>query len=568
MISQELINEIRNKTDIVELISEYIPLEQKGKNYFAVCPFHDDHNPSMSISKEKQIYTCFVCGAHGNVFTFVMDYENISFVESVKLLGSKMGIKIDIKENVEKQYTDLETKLYEIHDIANKYFQNNLRTSKGLEALNYLKNREINEELIKEFEIGVSIDSNLSKLLLSKYDKDLLLKTGIINENSNETFINRIIFPIYDTNNKLVAFSGRTYNNDSSSKYINSKESEIFKKGKVLYNYYKCKDEVRRSKTLIITEGFMDVIALYKNNIKNVVATMGTAITTDYANLIKKLSNNVVLCFDGDNAGEKATISCINELIKHNIFPKVVRLKDLDPDEYIKKYNVDKFENEIKNAKNYLDFKIEYYRKSTNFDNSSDVSNYIKSVIDELEFVNDKLIREMVLRKLSDEVNISINTLDKMIKQEKIEYNNKVVEQPKLLNKYEKAEMRLLYYMLRHEEVIKIFKNNKSYMPTQSYRYLCNEILYYYKKYNNINIADFISFLEDKKDLLEALSKINSITVNENYSSEEINDYINLLNTYSIEREIKRLTNLFKSETDEMKKAEIGKKISELKVSV
>lgn len=573
-ISQDKILEIRSKANIVEIISEYVPLIQKGKNYFGVCPFHDDHNPSMSVSPEKQIYTCFVCGAHGNVFSFIMDYENLSFVEAVKIVGNKVGVKVDVEvPRINKNINEKQKKMFNIYDIANKYYQNQLNTSEGKRAREYLKNRDIDDDIIKEFEIGLSTKSLLTDLLIKKgYSDKELLESGITSSNNDkiyDTFSNRIMFPLYDIEGKVVGFSGRIFDDSDNSKYVNSKESEIFKKSKIIYNYHKAKDYARREKYVIITEGFMDVIALYKRGIKNVVATMGTAITSEHIGLIKKISSNVVLCFDGDNAGEKATISCSNELIKNNIMPKIIRLRDkLDPDDFIKKYGVDKFKEEISNALSYLDYKVNYYKNNTNFDNSEEVSDYIKNVLSELKYENDKVIIEIILKRLSDDTNVSVVTLNNMLKKEIVNDVKPKEEKKKVLvlNKYDKAERRLIFYMLRYPEVIKIYDKNKCFFPTQSFRYLVNEILDYYKKYEQINIADFISHLNDKKELLDALSVVDVMNISDNYSYEEIMDYINLLNDYNIEQEIKRLTNLFKSEINSDKKTELAEKIAKLKV--
>ena len=569
-ITEEKINEIRRSVNIVDIISEYIPLEQKGRNYFAVCPFHDDHNPSMSISPEKQIYTCFVCGAHGNVFNFLMDYENISFIEALKLIANKVGIYLDIGNRFGKRITKNEN-MYEIYDIANKYYQNNLHTKDGIEALKYLKNRGFTDDIIKTFGVGVSGRNQLTKILKAKkYSDDILLKSGI-SSGSNElydTFTNRIMFPLCDLDGKVVGFSGRIYNTEDSSKYVNSKESEIFKKGNLLYNYHRAKEECRKKKFVIIVEGFMDVIALYMVGIYNVVASMGTAITKEQAKLLKRLSTNVILCFDGDGAGNKATLACAKELQDVGITPKVVRLPDnLDPDEFIKKYGVEEFNNYLTNYKSLLDYKLEELKKNTNFSNSEDVSKYLKSAIQELYQITDPIVKEIAIKKLSDDTGISASTINGMLKN-----NNKVINTEKKqivkLNKYEKSERELIFYMIRYPEVIRIYENNKCYLPTQKFRYLANEIVHYYDKHNNLLVADFLSYLSDKEELLEAFNIIDVMNLSENYTHEQIMDYINELNEYSINEQIKKLMNEFKKETDSIKKIEIAKEIQELKVRV
>lgn len=570
VVSEELINEIRRSVNIVDVVSDYIPVEQKGRNYFALCPFHDDHNPSMSISPDKQIYTCFVCGAHGNVFNFVMDYEHVSFIDAVKMIGRRVGVNIDLPTHYKKPKEKGLEDLYNIYDIANKFYQNNLSTKEGSDAREYLSNRDFKEDVIKEFGIGLSLNNKLSSMLLKKYDKDILIRSGICNESGGnifDAFTERIMFPLWDIDGNVVGFSGRIYKTKDSSKYVNSKESDIFKKGKLIYNYHRAKEEVRKKKFVLVVEGFMDVIALYKVGIKNVVAMMGTAVTNEQANLLKRLSTNIFLCFDGDSAGNMATMSCANELTKVGITPKVIRLpENLDPDEYIKKYGSDNFNDYLDNPKSLIDYKMDYYKNNTNFNDSIEVSKYIKDVVSEMDEITDPVVREIIIKKLSDETDVSVATIKGMVKGKDV-----IKTTPKKstikYDKYKKAEMRLIYYMLRHKEVINIYERNKCFFPTDEYRALVSELVYYYKKHGIIYIADFLSYISDKEELLDAFNKIDTMELSENYTTDEIMDYINLLNEYGVNEEFKRKSLEFKKEIDEKKKIEIAKEMIELRVS-
>ena len=556
VVSEELINEIRRSVNIVDVVSDYIPVEQKGRNYFALCPFHDDHNPSMSISPDKQIYTCFVCGAHGNVFNFVMDYEHVSFIDAVKMIGRRVGVNIDLPTHYKKPKEKGLEDLYNIYDIANKFYQNNLSTKEGSDA--------------REFGIGLSLNNKLSSMLLKKYDKDILIRSGICNESGGnifDAFTERIMFPLWDIDGNVVGFSGRIYKTKDSSKYVNSKESDIFKKGKLIYNYHRAKEEVRKKKFVLVVEGFMDVIALYKVGIKNVVAMMGTAVTNEQANLLKRLSTNIFLCFDGDSAGNMATMSCANELTKVGITPKVIRLpENLDPDEYIKKYGSDNFNDYLDNPKSLIDYKMDYYKNNTNFNDSIEVSKYIKDVVSEIDEITDPVVREIIIKKLSDETDVSVATIKGMVKGKDV-----IKTTPKKstikYDKYKKAEMRLIYYMLRHKEVINIYERNKCFFPTDECRALVSELVYYYKKHGIIYVADFLSYISDKKELLDAFNKIDTMELSENYTTDEIMDYINLLNEYGVNEEFKRKSLEFKKEIDEKKKIEIAKEMIELRVS-
>ncbi|MDD4036394.1 MAG: DNA primase [Bacilli bacterium] len=578
VLTNSEITEIRNSVDIVDIISEFIPLTKRGRNFFCVCPFHEDNAPSMSVSREKQIYKCFGCGASGNVITFLMDYDHMNFKEAMVYLANKSGIKIS-KDIIYSEKKDNNSKLYEIYDLSTKFYQNNINTVTGEEVRAYLNNRAIDEKIIKEFQIGLALNKrdNLAKLLLNKgYAKDDLLKLGLANSNDyglNDIFVNRIMFPLWDTTGKVIGYSGRIYNNEDSAKYINTKETPIFKKGMNLYNYHRAKIEARNNNSLIIMEGFMDVIRSYSAGIKNVVALMGTSITKEQINLIKRLSNNIILCLDGDEAGAQATLTCGNELLKVGINPKVIRLdKGLDPDDYIRKYGADKFKLEIGNAKSLVDFKLEYYKKGKNFKSNDDISKYINEILKEISSSTDEIKKDLIINKLSKEFNINTNTLKKQLikySKGKEETTNKIPiitkKSPKR-NKYEKAEQRLLYYMLKSKEIINLYELNVSYLPTAICRVLANEIIYYYKKHGNISTADFITYLGDNKELIELVGDIESLNLKENYSVDEVDDYIKVLKEFNVNSEIERLTDLIKNEIDISKKVEYAETIRKLKM--
>lgn len=569
-IDYETINYIKNSVDIVDIISSYIPLIGKGKNLFGVCPFHDDKHPSMSVSKEKQIYTCFSCGATGTVFTFLQDYEHISFIEALKICASKAGIDLKIGNY---KTTTKNDKLYEMYEVASKLYQNNINTDSGEIAKKYLLDRNISDELIKEFKIGLALkDNKLSKLFMKKkYDPKLLEKSGLVNQNGFEVydaFSDRIMIPIEDVSGKIVGFSGRIYKKyyeNEPSKYKNTKETEIFKKGEILYNYKRAKEEARKEGKIIIMEGFMDLFRAYTIGIKNVVVSMGTAVTKEQANLLKRIAKEIILCFDGDSAGEKATYSCSNELIKLGIIPKIVRLEDnLDPDEYILKYGKDKFKNKIDNPINVMEFKLHYLKKNKDLNNSIDMAEYINLVIKELNDIDDDIEREIVLKKISNESNLEIDFLKSKLKE-----NNKVIKIDKTktikkTNMYEKAEQYLLYYMLNNKEVIKIYQNNIGYMPTDKYRKLAFEINFFYKNNNYINISDLMISLNDNKELLDTIKQINLLNLKDEYTNEEIMDYIKTIKDYNVKYESKRLKDLMKMELDPIKKAEYAEKILEI----
>lgn len=570
-ISNELINEIQNRCDIVEVISKYVQLTKRGKNYFGLCPFHDDHNASMSVSPDKQIYKCFSCGESGNVFTFISKYNNISFHEAVILLGSEKGYNIE--DNTNSIVQDKYTKDYEIYDYACKIYQNNLYTSSGKSATQYLTNRKIDKDTIKKFKIGLSLNkSMITDYLVNKnYDINRLISLGLSNNYNQDKFLNRIMFPLFDLKGRVVAFSGRIYNTRSDSKYINTMETDIFKKGNLLYNYHNAKENLKKSDYVIVMEGFMDVIRASTVGINNCVATMGTAFTKEHINLLKKITDNIILCFDGDKAGEDATISSLKMLESEGITPRIIRLpENLDPDEYILKYGSNSFKYQIENTITPIEFKMQILKSNKNLTDLTDISKYIDEAINELIKVNDDVIVELTLKKLSTNYNISYDTLKNKYnnylqnKKEVVKYNELVIKKEKI-SQVEIAEYHLIYYMLMDYKVIEEVSNKVIYFPDDLIRHLYNEIADFYNKYNITNISSFISYISKNNELLSTLNKVISYIDKEEYTMEEINDYIKVVNNYLKKDRIKSLENDLRNEIDPIKKAEILNKIMEIK---
>ena len=567
-ITNEMINEIRNKLDIVEIISKYVPLTQRGKNYFGVCPFHDDHSPSMSVSKEKQIYTCFSCGASGNVFTFVADFEHIGFYDAVRLLGNQIGYNLgNTRVTKDKHAED-----YNIYKDACKFYQNNLNTALGKNANEYLINRQIDKDTIKKFKIGLSMSkTSLTDYLLGKgISLQKLVDLGISNENGSDLFINRIMFPLYDLEGNVVAFSGRIYNTKDSSKYINTKETAIFKKGNILYNYHNAKELLKKNESVIVMEGFMDVIRANTIGITNCIATMGTALTKQNASLLKKMADNIILCFDGDKAGEEATISAINVLKEIDVTPKVVRLpEDLDPDEYILKYGKDKFKVMIDNPESSIEFLMEQHKTNKNLTDIEDITKYINESLNDLLVIDDDIMIDLTLKKMADEYKVTYDVLKDKYVELKKKQKPKVVSTKKeskiKLNQQALASRSLLYYMLKDENIIKEVEKKVVFFPDSNVRNLANEIIYFYHKYDTFKIADFMSYITGKTEEIKLLNEIINMDISEEYNPLEIEDYIKVINEYPIKRKEKELKEKLKEEKDPIKQANILSEILSLK---
>ena len=572
--TNEEIFEIQRKINIVDVIRDYIPLTKKGKNYFGICPFHDDHNPSMSVSPEKQMYKCFVCGAAGNVFNFVKDYKNINFYEAVKEVANKVGISIDIGTYKPKE--DIKFKdQYDIYDLSNKFYQNNLNTNLGKIARNYLTSRDINEDIIKRFQIGLSFNDNkLTSLLESKgYSKELLVKSGIavINESGkvSDIYRNRIMFPLWDTNGKVIGFSGRIYEGSDTSKYINTMETDIFKKGSLLYNYEYARKSILDKDEIIICEGFMDVIRLYTIGVTNAVATMGTAITKEQLNLIRKLTNNVILMFDGDKAGEKATLSFI-ELSKDIDFNiGIIRLEeDLDPDDYIIKKGKDKMIEHLSKPMNSFDYSLVNLKNNYNFNNPEDVSKFISSISEKISNIEDDVIRDLEIKKISKLTNVDADIIKSKIKTKVKEVELEVKPSTKFKeNKYDKASKLILFNMIRHNNIIQYYYNNLSYLPDELDRKLASEIVLFFKKYKSFNLVDFITYLGDNSDLVKRVTDIDSLPYDREYIMEEIDNYFDTIREFSNKKQIENLQEKLKNETNDVVRKEIAKKIIDIKIN-
>ena len=570
IIDESKINEIRNSVDIVDVIKDYAQLEGKGKNYFGICPFHDDNHPSMSVSQDKQIYKCFSCGAAGNVFKFIEDYENVSFIEAVNIVAKKAGISIDLKgqeknNNVKNQY------YYDIYDLAQKLYSNNINTKDGKEAIEYLLNRKIDKDIIKKFGIGLSLKNTsiLSGILQKKgYSEDEILSTGLVNKKGfefNDIYYNRIMFPLCDLNGKVIGFSGRIYGDTKdTSKYVNTKQTEVFKKGEVLYNYHRAKDKAREKGQIIIMEGFMDVIRASTIGVDNVIATMGTSVTKKQAALIKRMAKEVILCFDGDEAGAHATLSCSNELLEIGITPKVIRLEEnLDPDDYIKKYGKDAFLRKLEYPMNIMDFKLSYLKKDKNLDSNVDKAKYINEMILEINKIDDDILKELTINKVAKDMQISEDLLkSKLTKNNNIIHKKKV--EKKRLSLIEKAESELLYYILNSKNLYGKISKKIGYIPDEEYRLLYREVSYYYNKYGYINVADIITYLKDKPILMKKIESVISLNINDKITEEGIDDYIKTINKFNIKSQCKELSNKMKNESDILKKTEYAQKILDL----
>ncbi len=553
-MNESLIQDIRAKADIVEVVQRYLPLIKKGKNYVAVCPFHDDHDPSMSISQDKQIFKCFVCGAGGNVFNFVRDYEKIQFNEAVIKVASFISYPIDDKYLVSQAKID--PKLQSLYDVLNEYVKYTryiLNTEDAVEAKNYLYKRGLDDATIQKFEIGYNLNNDQStKFLLAKgFDIESCVKTNItrINEfGSKDVFNQRIVFPICNPHGQAVGFTARSMNPNEGSKYINSTETPLYVKGNLLYNYHKAIKSIKQNKEIIIVEGVMDVIALDRVNIENVVATLGTACTKEQITLIQNASNNVVLCYDSDAAGQTATLKLARLLIAHKVNVSIIQnTTGLDLDEIIDQKSKDYLIKLMSQKTSYLDFFYNYSISRLDLGNYNQKKEFAKIILSELDNLKDKFDRELMLEKLSQSTQFSKDQL--LLLQDKPHQVLTVKNTKTKKTDIKKwAEKEIIGQMLFSLQAVHDFRQKLGYFVNETYQKLALTIINYYRNHEELIIADFISTIDDK-DMVELVTQIiNSDIYYTNYSQEALHDAILEVKINTIDNQIAEFVTKYRDE--------------------
>lgn len=529
-ISPSVIDEILGKTSIVDVVSEYVELEKKGKNHVGLCPFHGDTNPSMSVSEDKKIFKCFSCGAGGNVIKFVQDFERISFVQATKKVADKVGIQIDVKENRFHKYHLINK---EASDFYGFYINN---TSEGVSIKSYLTSRGITDDIIKQFEIGYAPDGNLLyKSLRNKQIEPLdIITVGLANKVETsyyDNFRSRIMFPIWDSFGNTVGFSGRTVGDSDQAKYVNSSESSLFKKGEILYNYHKAANSIKTKKRVVLMEGFMDVISAYTAGLKEVVATMGTALTPKHIAKLKKITEKIIICFDGDNPGQEAAYKTLNQLKDFDV--RVVMLPDgLDPDDYIKKFSAEAFMSEIENAKDVISFIFEHNLKKVDRNSVHELEQFKNAIFSLVEKTSNVQI-ELYLNRLAQELGVSYDSInnDFIIKR-----GNKVVkDEPRTMKKkYFVAEAILISIMLTEKKkaltIDRLLAEN--HVDDINYK-LRLEVMRYYRNYSQFDSSIFIEQLS--KPLSDHF--INNRFNETSYISEkQVEDCVKVVKEYQVLR--------------------------------
>ena len=423
--AEDVIEEVRSRNDIVGVISEYVKLQRKGSSYFGLCPFHNEKSPSFSVSPDKQMYYCFGCGAGGNVFTFIQEYENYSFPEAMKFLAERAGITLPEKEysQEERRAQDLRTRILNVNKMAAKYYYYQLRTENGRQAMEYLKNRCLSDETIRSFGLGYSNKySNDLYLYLKKQgvSDELLRESGLMNVDERkgmyDKFWNRVIFPIMDVNNRVIGFGGRVMG-DGKPKYLNSPETAVFDKSRNLYGLNVAR--TARKKSMLVCEGYMDVISMHQAGFKNSVASLGTALTTQHASLLKRYTDEVILTYDSDGAGIKAALRAIPMLKAAGISTRVLHMNPYkDPDEFIKTLGPEVFQERMDQAENSFLFEISILERDFDMHDPEGKTGFYQAAARKLMEFDQELERENYIQAVAERYHISFDSLRKMVNRE------------------------------------------------------------------------------------------------------------------------------------------------------
>ena len=411
--SDEIIDDVRQSNDIVDVISQYVRLKRSGRNYFGLCPFHNEKSPSFSVSPEKQIFHCFGCGVGGNVFTFLTKIEGINFVEAVQLLAERANIQLPtLENNVDSAKEVLKAKVYKVNEFTAKYYHENLYRPESKMAQEYIKKRKLSNETLKAFQIGFSgkFDELYKELKKQGFEDREILESGLVNKNERGQYIdryrNRLMFPICDARGRVIAFGGRVLD-DSKPKYINSPENIVYSKGRHLYGLNVAK-KYDIKKRLLIVEGYMDVVSLHQRDIHNVVASLGTALTQQQGYLLRNNTEQIILSYDSDEAGQTAKVRAMEILQNMGCDIRVLQMEGAkDPDEYVIKYGNARFQNLVDKAISVIEFKVKILRQSLNLESTNDKIKFLNEIAKLISKIDNSMEREVYIEKIAKEYDVS-----------------------------------------------------------------------------------------------------------------------------------------------------------------
>ena len=557
--SDEIIEEVRSRNDIVDVISAYVKLQKKGSSYFGLCPFHNEKSPSFSVSRQKQMYYCFGCGAGGNVFTFLMEYENYSFVEALRYLADRAGVDLPEQEysEAERRRADEKAVLLEIHKRAAQFYYVQLKSSQGEQAMAYLRGRQLGDDTIKAFGLGYSskFSNTLYQFLKSKgYADDMLAKSGLITMDEkhgpHDKFWNRVMFPIMDANNRVIGFGGRVMG-DAKPKYLNSPETLIFDNSRNLYGLNRAR--TTRKSYFLLCEGYMDVISLHQAGFTNAVASLGTALTAGHASLIRRYVQEVYLTYDSDDAGTRAALRALPILKDAGITAKIIRMEPYkDPDEFIKNLGAEAFEERIEKARNGFMFSLEILERDYDLKSPEGKTGFLNEAARRLGRFEEEIERNNYIEAVAEKYHTGYEELRRLVGKMAVrEGLAKPVQRPKTAGVKEKEDgirksQKILLTWLVSDE--RIFGQIKDYISPEDfsdgiYRKAAGLLFQQYHD-GEINPARIMNYFTDEEEHREVAAlfhtRIEELT-SEREKEKALMETVLRIKNHSIETATKNL---------------------------
>ncbi|WP_225362916.1 DNA primase [Apilactobacillus quenuiae] len=582
MIPEDVIDKVRDQTNISDVVSQFVSLHKSGKNLFGLCPFHEENTPSFSVNEQKQIFHCFSCGRGGNVFKFLMELQNLSYPEAVKKVADMQGIKIDnnyLQSRNNKKVDSNEQVLIDMHTQSTDLYHHILmNTEIGQQALDYLHNRGLKDEVINKYQLGFAPSNSILKTFLSqkKYQYQELRKSGLFFEDDNgdlkDRFFNRIIYPITNEFGNVIAFSGRVLNkDDNQAKYLNSPETSIFNKRKVLFNFSNARKTIRKEKTAILYEGFMDVISADQSGIQNGIASMGTSLTDEQIYLLQRNITNLYVCYDGDAPGQNAINRSIGILEQTKLKLGIIQMPSgIDPDEYRQQNGEAKFKSYMSSAlESVISFKMHFLKLNRNLDNENDKINYINDVLCEIAKVSQPIERDIYINQISGQFNLNkldlTNQLNKLVNRNNLgkkandyksgidtsHVNSALIGNVKSIGRVEMAERSLLNRILNdHEMWLRLLGKDGFCFADEKYQLIYILAQEYFRNHSEYKADAFQDFVKEE-DLQQLLINVDLIDLSGEPTNSEIDDYVNIImNDAPIEKQLKTK----QAELDEAKK--------------
>ena len=582
--SDEILDEVRNSNDIVDVISQYISLKRSGRNYFGLCPFHNEKSPSFSVSPDKQIFHCFGCGVGGNVISFISNIEGIGFKEAIELLAERANIKLPtIDNNIDSKKEELKAKVYKVNSFTAEFYHKKLYEPSSKIAQEYVKKRQLNNETLKSFKIGFSgkFDELYQALHKEGFKDEEILESGLVNKNENGKYIdryrNRLVIPIFDERNRVIAFGGRVLD-DSKPKYINSPENIVYSKGRHLFGLNVAKKG--ETKRLLIVEGYMDAISLHQRGITNVVASLGTALTTQQGWLLRKNAEQVILGFDSDGAGQTAIMRAMEVMQNMGCDMRVLQMSGAkDPDEYVLKYGSARFQKLLDEAISLIEFKIKVLQKDLNLENASDKIKFLNEIAKLISKIDNTMEREIYIEKIAKGYNISkeaiyaeVNKLQysnrqtsKILEKEKTAIRRNIIKNSNQISEeVRKRENTIIWVLINSTETYRVIKDNIKVedFKDETNKEILKQIYEEIEKGNSnvMSVLDHTDNEEIQNHLTEIMAADYGITDNK----KAVEDLLKKYELEKLENKRNSLLLALNQETDIDKKKSIGKELNDI----